>query len=139
VHYEALDVYEQHSSTILGIIQIPNPAYATTIATASQTALQAAIAHHGIMPNNPNPVPTLVNFSPQQLISLPQTFLPPSMHQLLMIQWENSFKFLSYNLWLKVLKFFCSSPPFINKRMKPSKCCIGGFSSLKRILRASQT
>jgi hypothetical protein len=33
VHYEALDVYEQHSSKILGITQIPNPAYATAIAT----------------------------------------------------------------------------------------------------------
>jgi hypothetical protein len=32
VHYEALDVYEQHSPRILGIIQIPNLAYATTIA-----------------------------------------------------------------------------------------------------------
>jgi hypothetical protein len=30
--------------------------------------LQAAIAHHGTMPNNPNSVPTLVNLSPQQLI-----------------------------------------------------------------------
>jgi hypothetical protein len=39
VHYEALDVYEQHSSKILGITQILNPAYATTIATTSQTAL----------------------------------------------------------------------------------------------------
>ncbi len=35
VHYEALDVYEQHSSRILSIIQIPNLAYATTITTAS--------------------------------------------------------------------------------------------------------
>ncbi len=39
VHYEALDVYEQHSSRILGITQIPNPTYATTIAIASQVAL----------------------------------------------------------------------------------------------------
>jgi hypothetical protein len=39
VHYEALDVYEQHSLRILGITQILNPAYATTIATTSQTAL----------------------------------------------------------------------------------------------------
>jgi hypothetical protein len=31
VHYEALDVYEQHSPRILGITQIPNPAYATTM------------------------------------------------------------------------------------------------------------
>jgi hypothetical protein len=39
VHYEALDVYEQHSARILGITQIPNPTYATAIATASQVAL----------------------------------------------------------------------------------------------------
>jgi hypothetical protein len=45
VHYEALDVYEQHSLRILGVTQIFNPAYATAIATASQAALQAAIAH----------------------------------------------------------------------------------------------
>jgi hypothetical protein len=35
VHYEALDVYEQHSARILGVTQIPNTAYAITIATAS--------------------------------------------------------------------------------------------------------
>jgi hypothetical protein len=64
VHYEALDVYEQHSARILGVTQAPNPAYAIAITTASQ----AAIAHHGTVPNNPNPVPTSVNFSPQQLI-----------------------------------------------------------------------
>jgi hypothetical protein len=65
VHYEALDVYEQHSARILGVTQIPNPAYAMAIATASQAALQATIAHHGTMPNNPNPVPTLMNLFPQ--------------------------------------------------------------------------
>jgi hypothetical protein len=64
VHYEALDVYEQHSPRILGVTQIPNPAYATTIATS----FQATIAHHGTVPNNPDPVPTLINLSPQQLI-----------------------------------------------------------------------
>jgi hypothetical protein len=37
VHYEALDVYEQHSSKILGVTQIPNPTYATTIATTIAT------------------------------------------------------------------------------------------------------
>ncbi len=63
VHYEALDVYEQHSPRILGITQIPNPVYATTIATASQATLQAVIAHHGTVPNNLNPIPTLVNLS----------------------------------------------------------------------------
>jgi hypothetical protein len=39
VHYETFDVYEQHSPKILGVTQIPNLAYATTIATASQAAL----------------------------------------------------------------------------------------------------
>ncbi len=39
VHYEALDVYEQHFLKIFDIIQILNPAYATTIATASQAKL----------------------------------------------------------------------------------------------------
>jgi hypothetical protein len=58
VHYEALDVYEQHSLKILGITQIPNPAYATAIATTSQGALQATIAHHGIVLNNPDPITT---------------------------------------------------------------------------------
>jgi hypothetical protein len=38
------------------------------ITIASQVALQVAIAHHGIVPNNPNSVLTLVNLSPQQLI-----------------------------------------------------------------------
>jgi len=68
VHYEALDVYEQHFARILGVTQIPNLAYAIAIATASQVALQAAITHHGTMPNNSDPVPTSVNLSPQQLI-----------------------------------------------------------------------
>jgi hypothetical protein len=64
VHYEALDVYEQHSARILGVTQIPNLTYAIAIATTSQ----AAIAHHGTLPNNPDLVPTSVNLSPQQLI-----------------------------------------------------------------------
>jgi hypothetical protein len=65
VHYETLDVYEQHSLRILGITQIPNPTYTTTITIAFQATLQVTIAHHGIVPNNPHSVFTLVNFSPQ--------------------------------------------------------------------------
>jgi len=68
VHYEALDVYEQHSARILGVTQAPNPAYAIAIATASQAALQATITHHGTVPNNSDPIPTSINLSPQQLI-----------------------------------------------------------------------
>jgi hypothetical protein len=86
-HYEALDVYEQHSPKILGVTQIPNLAYATSIPTASQAALQAAIAHHGIMPNNPDPICTPVNFSLHQLIVATANIPPPSMHQILLIQW----------------------------------------------------
>ncbi len=82
VHYETLDVYEQHSARILGVTQIPNSAYAIAIATASQAALQAAIAHHGTVPNNPDPVPTLVNLFPQQLIAatanIPSTIDAPT-------------------------------------------------------------
>jgi len=77
VHYEALDVYEQHSVRILGVTQIPNPAYAIAIATAFQAALQTAIAHHGTVPNNPDPVPTSVNLFPQQLIAA-ITNIPPT-------------------------------------------------------------
>jgi hypothetical protein len=69
VHYETLDVYEKHSPKILGIIQNPNLAYATAIDTTLQATLQAAVAHHGTMANNPNLVPTLVNLSPQQFIA----------------------------------------------------------------------
>jgi hypothetical protein len=68
VHYEALDVYEQHSPRILGITQIPNTAYATTITTASQATLLIAIAHHETVPNNPDLVPTSINLSLQELI-----------------------------------------------------------------------
>jgi hypothetical protein len=69
VHYETLDVYEQHFLRILGVTQIPNPTYATTITIASHIALQSAIAHHGTMPNNPNPIPVSINLSFQQLIA----------------------------------------------------------------------
>jgi hypothetical protein len=68
VHYEALDVYEQHYPRILGISQILNPTYAIAIAITFQAALQVVITHHGNVPNNPNPVPTLVNLYFQQLI-----------------------------------------------------------------------
>jgi hypothetical protein len=95
VHYEALDVYEQHALRILGIIQIPNQAYATTIATASQVALQATIAHHGTMPNNPNSISISVNLSSQQLIvvtaNIPLTIDAPTFVDPV----GNSFKFLS--------------------------------------------
>jgi hypothetical protein len=60
----------------LGVAQIPNPAYAIAIAMASQAALQVAIAHHGIVPNNPDRIPTSINFSPQQFITTTTNILP---------------------------------------------------------------
>jgi len=63
VHYEALDVYKQHSASILVVTQIPNPVYAIAIAIA--IASQAAIAYQGAVPNNPNPVLTSINLFPQ--------------------------------------------------------------------------
>jgi hypothetical protein len=139
VHYEALDVYEQHSARILGVTQAPNPAYAIAITTAFQAALQATIAHHGTVPNNLDPVPTSVNLSPQQLIavtvSIPPTIDAPAFVDLV----GEFFQILELEFQLKVLKKFYSSPPSRNRRMKPSRCSIGGFSNSKRIPRASQT
>jgi len=63
VHYEALDIYKQHFPRILGIAQIPSPGYATAITIAFQAALHATIAHHEIVLNNTDPIPTLINFS----------------------------------------------------------------------------
>jgi hypothetical protein len=82
VHYEALDVYEQHFPRILNVSQIPNPAYGTPIATASKAGLQPAIAHHGIVPNNLDPIPISMNFCPQQFIvatvNIPPTIDAPA-------------------------------------------------------------
>jgi hypothetical protein len=64
-------------SKILSIAQIPNPAYATTIDTTSQAALQVAIAHHGTMLTNLDLVPTSINLSFQQLI-VDTTNIPPT-------------------------------------------------------------
>jgi hypothetical protein len=85
VHYEALDVYKQHFLKILDVTQMPNLAYVTAIATTLQATLQASITHHGIVPNNPDLILISIDLSPQQLIVVMQVFLPPSMHQLLLI------------------------------------------------------
>jgi hypothetical protein len=87
VHYEALDVYEQHFLRILGVIQILNLAYAIAIAITSQATLQVAIAQHGIVPNNPDLVLASINLSPQQLIvaitNIPPTIVAPAFADLM--------------------------------------------------------
>ncbi len=77
VHYEALDVHEQHSPRILGVTLIPNPFYAIAIATTSQATLEVTITHYGIVPNNPNPIPTSINLSLQQFIATTAN-IPPT-------------------------------------------------------------
>jgi len=139
VHYEALDVYKQHSLRILGVTQIPNPAYATAVATASQAALQATIAHHGTMPNNPNPVPTSINISPQQFIDA-TTNIPPTIDAQAFVDLVGEF-FRVLELEFPVKSFEKNSiiHHLLGKRMKLSRCSTRGFSNSKRILRASQT
>jgi hypothetical protein len=108
VHYEALDVFEQHSPKILGVIQIPNLAYAITITTTSQAALQATIAHHGTMPNNLDPVPTSINIFPQQLI-VTIANIPPNIDALAFANpMGEFFRVLELEFLVKSSKFFCS-------------------------------
>ncbi len=97
MHYEALDVYEQHSPRILGVTQILNQAYATTITTTFQVALQAAIAHHGTVPNNLDLVPISINLYPQQLIATIANILPTINAPGFIDQWGNFFELLSWN------------------------------------------
>jgi hypothetical protein len=100
---------------ILGITQIPNPAYATTIVTASQVALQAAITNHGSVPNNPDPVPILINLSHQQLIAITPN-IPPTIYAPTFADPMGTFFRI---LELEFLKKICNSPPSFGRRMKP--------------------
>ncbi len=91
------------------------------------------------MPNNPNPIDISINLYPQQLI-VATANIPPTIDVLTTVKIVGEFfQILELEFQSKVLKKFYISPPSLGKRMKPSRCYIGGFSSLKRILRASQT
>ncbi len=137
VHYEALDVYKQHSPRILGITQIPNPAYAIAITTTFQATLQAAIAHHGIVPNNPDPLLILVYiFRLQFIIAIAN--VPPTIDAPAFVDPVGEFfQVLKLEFPVKSSEKILQSPPLFGKRMKPSRCFTRGFSSLKRILRTS--
>jgi hypothetical protein len=93
----------------LGVTQIPNPAYATTIISAFQAALQATIAHHEIVPNNQDSVPTLINLFFKQLIiataNIPPTidaptFADPMGELFRVLELEFSVKSSEKILWL---------------------------------------
>jgi hypothetical protein len=74
------------------------------------------------MLNNPNPISTLVNLSPQQFIiaiaNIPPTIDAPTFANLV----GEFFRVLELEFSVKILKKICSSPPSLNKRMKPSRC-----------------
>ncbi len=116
VHYEALDVYDQHSLRILGVTQIPNPTYATTIATASPATLQVAITHHGTVPNNLDSVPTSINLFLQQLIAT-TTNIPPTIDALAFADpVEDSFRILELKFSIKSSKFFLQFATFFRQK-----------------------
>jgi hypothetical protein len=90
------------------------------------------------MPNNPNQLPTSINLFLQQLIVAIRN-IPPTTNALAFVDPVGEFlQVLSWNFRLRILKKIYSSPPSLDRRMKPSRCFTKGFSSLKRILRTSQ-
>ncbi len=106
MHYETLDVYEQHFLKTLGVTQIPNPTYVTAITIAFQATLQAAIAYHGTVLNNPYLISTSVNIFPQRFIVVIAN-IPPTIDVLAFVNpLGYSFEFLNWNFQLKVLKKF---------------------------------
>ncbi len=91
------------------------------------------------MPNNLDPVPTLVNISPQQLI-VAVTNIPPTIDAQAFIDLVGEcFWILELEFPIKNSKKIYSLPFSLGRRMKPSRCFIGSFSSLKKIFITSQT
>jgi len=89
------------------------------------------------MPNNPDPVLTLVNIYPQQLIVTTANIPPTINAQAFIDPVEECFRVLELEFSIKNSKFFYNLSFSLGKRMKPSRCSIGGFSSLKKIFIAS--
>jgi hypothetical protein len=65
------------------------------MAIASQGALQVSITHHGIMPNNPDLVPILINLFLQQFIIATTNILPTIDAPTFVDIVGNSFEFLN--------------------------------------------
>ncbi len=136
MHYEALDVYKQHSARILGVTQIPNLAYAIAIATAFQAALQAVITHHGTVPNNPDPVPTSVNFYPQQLIAATAN-IPPTTDVLAFADLVGEFfRILELEFPVKSFKFFLQLTTFSRQKDETFKMLYKRLLKLKEDTRS---
>jgi hypothetical protein len=104
-----------------------------------QAALQAAIAHHGIVPNNPNLVPILINLYPQQFIDITAN-IPPTIDALAFADLVGEFfRVLELEFLIKIFEKNLQLATFSWQKDETSRCSIGDFSSLKRILRTSQT
>jgi hypothetical protein len=89
------------------------------------------------VPNNPNLIFVSVNLSLQQLIVIATNITPTIDASAFANPMGEFFQVLVLEFRSKVLRIFYSSPPFFDRRMKPSRCSIGNFSSLNRIFRAS--
>jgi hypothetical protein len=90
------------------------------------------------MPNNSDSILILVNLYVQQFIIVIANILPTIDALAFANPMGEFFQVIEMEFRAKVLKKFYNLPPFFDKKMKPSKCSIGSFSSLKRILKASQ-
>jgi hypothetical protein len=81
------------------------------------------------MANNPDSIPTLINISPQQVIVV-TTNIPPTIDALAFVDpMEEFFSVLELEFSVKSFEFFCTLPPSLSRRMKPSRCSRRGFSS----------
>jgi hypothetical protein len=77
------------------------------------------------MPNNLDPVPISVNISPQQLIVVTANIILTINAPAFTNSVGEFFQVLKLKFSIKSSKFFCSSPPSLDRRMKPSRCSIG--------------
>jgi hypothetical protein len=88
----------------------------------SPRKLHYKLPHHGTMTNNPNRVPISVNPSLQQLIviivNIPLNIDAPTFVDLL----GEFFRVLELEFPVKFFEKILQFPPFIGRKMKPSRC-----------------
>jgi hypothetical protein len=91
------------------------------------------------MPNNPDPLPASIKKFPQQLIVAITNILPTIDAPTFVDPLGEFFRVLELEFSVKIFLKKIIAPTISSRRMKPSRCSVGGFSSLKTIFRASQT
>jgi hypothetical protein len=123
----------------LGIYHIPNPVYATSITTAFQATLQAAIAHHGTVPNNPDSIPILINLSPQQHI-VATTNIPPTINSPAFANpMGELFQVLELEISVKSSEKILQLATFSQQKDETLNMLYRRLFKLKEYLKASQT